>query len=258
MIRAILIALSGLLYFMISIPMMMPLRMMKEPIVNYNLFYGPFLVIVLGFLFYRCCTAKEETKAYLYGFFAAIFAWQLFGELASMPVEKGVIPQFSDVNIKAVGGYFYLAGAWLALKILWRTGAIKNSAAVFFLTFLCIWTFELYMDNYSTRVPLETMPLVGRVIGGISLAASVLLLIIAKKSQSKETQTVMGCLLYITLSIGLMGFFQWTKPSTFYVKYEGSHIEKQIEELEAEKRELEELKRYMIANDMLKEDEKSD
>ena len=110
MIRAALIALSGLGYFVISVFLMMPLRMLDEPIVNYNLFLGTFLVLGLAFLLWRCCSEEKQTKAYLYGFFGAIFAWQLFGELASMHVDAGLVTQFSDVDIKQLGGAFYLIG----------------------------------------------------------------------------------------------------------------------------------------------------
>ncbi len=257
MLRAIIVALSGLLYFIISLPMMMPLRMMKEPIVNYNLFYTPFLTIMLGFLFYRCCTVSKQSKAYVYGFFAGIFAWQIFGEVASMPLDKGVITQFSSVNIKLLGGYFYLAGAWLALKIMWRTKAIKNSVAVFFLTFLSIWTFELYMDNYSMKVPIEMMPTISYILGSVAAVASILLLVIAKKASTLETKTVMGVLLYITLTVVILGFGQWTKPQAFYVKYEAKGIEREIVELQEEREQLARLKQYMLKEGIIEPEEET-
>lgn len=196
MLKTVLIAFSGLLFFILSLPLMMPLRMMKEPIENYNLFYVPFLAVLLAFLFYRCCTVEKQSKAFLYGFFAAQVAWQLFGEVASIPVEKGLITQFTSLNIKLLGGYFYVIGAWIGLHILWRTQAVKNSVAVFLLTFLCLWTFELYMDNYSSRISVEMMPVIGKAIGSAAALLSLLLLIIAKRVARVETQTVLGCLLY--------------------------------------------------------------
>ena len=255
MLRAILIALSGLGYFIISLPMMMPLRMMKEPIVNYNLFLGTFFVVMLGFLFYKCCTVEKESKAYVYGFFGGMVAWQLFGELASMPLNKGVITQFSNVNIKLLGGYFYVAGAWLALKIMWRTKAIKNPVSIFFLTFLCIWTFELYMDNYSLKVPVALMPTISYCVGAVSAVLSIVLLVIAKKAETDEKKTVMGCLLYITISLVIMGFGQWNKPQSFYVKYEAGHLDKEILELQEERKQLHELKAYMIKEGIIKIEE---
>ena len=95
MLRAIIVALSGLLYFVISLPMMMPLRMWEEPLANYNLFYGSFLLILFGAFLYLCATSQKPGRGYFYGFFGAIVAWQIFGELASMPVDKGLITQFS-------------------------------------------------------------------------------------------------------------------------------------------------------------------
>ena len=254
MLRALLIALSGLAYFIISLPLMMPLRMWEKPVVNYNLFFGTFLLVMLGFLLYRCCTVEKESKAYVYGFFAGIFAWQLFGELASIPVDKGIITQFSDVNIKELGGYFYLAGGWIILKILWRTKAIKNSVAVFILTFLSIWTFELYMDNYSMSLAIDQMPTVATALGIAGLLISIILLVIARRASTDETKTVMGCLLYITLTIALLGMGQWKKPQTFYVKYEAKHIGQEIKELQEKQVRIELLKKEMIKMGMFEEE----
>ena len=43
-----------------------------------------------------------------------------------------------------------------------------------------------------------------------------------------ETKTVMGCLLYITLALIIMGSSQWKKPSSFYLKYESAHFNSTI------------------------------
>jgi len=255
MLRAIIIALSGQLFFIASLPIMMPLRMMKEPIENYNLFYVPFLAAVLGFLFYRCCTVEKQSRAFLYGFFAAQVAWQLFGEVASIPVEKGIITQFSRLNIKLLDAYFYVIGAWVGLSMLWRTKAIKSSVAVFLLTFLSIWTFELYMDNYSPRIPVDMMPVIGQTIGTVAGVLSISLLIIAKRVQEVETQTVLGCVLYIMVSLVLMGFGPWKAPQKFYVKYEARHIADEITALQEEQKRIQELTRYMIEKGMVKPEE---
>jgi len=251
--RALLIALSGLAYFILSLPLMMPLRMWEKPVVNYNLFFGTFLLVMFGFLFYRCCTIEKQSKAYVYGFFAGIFAWQLFGELATIPVDKGVITQFSDVNIKELGGYFYLAGGWIILKILWRTQAIKNSVSVCILTFLSIWTFELYMDNYSMALAIDQMPQVATALGVAGLILSIILLAIARRASTDETKTVMGCLLYITLTVAILGMGQWKKPQTFYVKYAAKHIGHEIKELQEKQVRIELLRKEMIKMGMFEE-----
>jgi len=71
MLRALLIALSGIIYFFISLPMMMPLRI--SPVANYNLFYMPFLALMFLFLLFKTCTVIKESRAYVYAFFAAFF-----------------------------------------------------------------------------------------------------------------------------------------------------------------------------------------
>jgi len=248
--RAILIALAGQIYFILSLPLMMPLRM--KPIENYNLFFTPVLAIILAFLFYRMCTEQKESKSYLYAFFGAIVLWQLVGELASLPVPSGIITQFSDVNIKLLGGYFYVVTGWLILLLFWKTQSIKNSVAVCFMTFLGIWTFELYMDNYSLRVPVGMMPKIANIISLSAVVLSVVILYIAKKTASIEKKTVMGCLLYLTIAILLSSSGQWGKPSAFYIKYEAAGIGQEIEDLKAEQEHILKLKKYMIDKGWMK------
>ena len=48
---------------------------------------------------------------------------------------------------------------------------------------------------------------------------------------------------------------QWKKPSTFYVKYEASHIDHEIQELQEEKEYLEYLRNYMIEQGIAKEED---
>ncbi len=249
MLRAILIALAGLGYFVISLPMMMPLRM--SPVENYNLFYMPFLAVMFFFLLYRTCIVEKESKAYIYGFFAGIFLWQLAGEVASVPVPSGIVEQFSSINIKLLGGYFYLIIAWIMLKILWRTKALKNSVCVFVLTFLSLWTFELYMDNYSFYVPVDLMPMIANIIAIVFVLLSILLLYVAKKTASLEKKTVMGCMLYITISFIIMSTTEWKVPSTHYVQYEADHIEREIAQLKEERKKIKELQNWMIEQGIL-------
>ena len=255
MLRAILIALSGLVCFLISVLTMIPLRM--NPVANYNLFYMPIMAIIFGFLFYRLCTEAKESKAYLYAFFAALVGWPLLGETAALPVPEGIIKQFSSVDIMQLGSYYYVVAGWIMLKILWRTKAIKNSVAVFLMTFLGIWTFELYMENYSSRVPLDMMPLIDNVITVVTLILSIALLYIARKATTLEKKTVMGCLLYLTVAIILMGSGPWKKPQSFYLKYEVPNMKQELKELQEEIEHLEKLKKDMIERGLY-EEEKDD
>lgn len=247
--RTVLIALAGQLFFIVSVITMIPLRMAKNPVENYNLFYMPLLAILFLVLFYRTCVEKKESRGYIYGYFAALVSWPLIGEVASMPVDKGLVTQFSSMNIKLLGGYFYVITGWLMLKILWRTKALKSSVQVFMMTFLSIWTFELYMDNYSSNVPLDLMPVIGSWVTIISAIICLILLTIAWKSSSIEKKTLLGCVLYIFFALVLMGG-QWKKPQTFYIKYEAKHIGHEIEELQEEQKYIKYLTEYMLENDM--------
>ena len=247
--RTLLIALAGQLFFIVSVITMIPLRMAKNPVENYNLFYMPLLAILFLVLFYRTCVEKKESRGYIYGYFAALVCWPLIGEVASMPVDKGVVTQFTSMNIKLLGGYFYVLTGWALLKILWRTKALKNSVCVFMMTFLSIWSFELYMDNYSSRVPLEMMPVIASWVTIVSSIVAIVLLIIAWRSTSIEKKTFLGCILYIFIALIMMGG-QWKKPQTFYLKYEAKHIGHEIEELKEEQKYMKYLTNYMLENDM--------
>jgi hypothetical protein len=247
--RTLLIALAGQLFFIVSVITMIPLRMAKNPVENYNLFYLPLLAILFLVLFYRTCVEKKVSRGYIYGYFAALVSWPLIGEVASMPVDKGVITQFTSMNIKLLGGYFYVLTGWALLKILWRTKALKNSVCVFMMTFLSIWSFELYMDNYSSRVPLEMMPVIASWVTIVSSIVAIVLLIIAWRSTSIEKKTFLGCILYIFIALMMMGG-QWKKPQTFYLKYEAKHIGHEIEELKEEQKYMKYLTNYMLENDM--------
>ncbi len=228
---------------------MIPLRMAKNPVENYNLFYMPLLAILFLVLFYRTCVEKKESRGYIYGYFAALVSWPLIGEVASMPVDKGLVTQFTSMNIKLLGGYFYVITGWVMLKILWRTKALKSSVLVFMMTFLSIWSFELYMDNYSSRIPLEMMPTIASWVSIISAIICLILLTISWKSPSIERKTFLGCVLYIFFALVLMGG-QWKKPQTFYIKYEAKHIAHEIKELQEEQKYIKYLTEYMLENDM--------
>jgi len=243
MLRALFIALSGIIYFFVSLPMMMPMRI--NPVTNYNLFYMPFLALIFLFLLFKTCTVLKESRAYVYAFFAAIFAWQLLGEVATIKVPEGYIQQYSSFNLKVLGAYFPVIAGWVTLMILWRTKAIKNAVAVFLMTFLELWTFELYMENYSLKLPLEMMPSVSNIILVVFAMVSIILFYIAKKATTDEKKTVMGCLLYITITVVIMASGPWKKPQTFYLKYEPPHIAHEIEELQEELAYLNKLKKEL-------------
>ena len=253
--RTLLVALAGQLFFLVSVLSMIPLRMAENPVVNYNLFYTPILALIFFTLFYRTCVEQDESRGVIYGYFSALFAWPLIGEVASMPLDEGIVKQFSSINIKLLGGYFYVAAGWIMLKIMWRTKAVKNSVNTFFLVFLGIWTFELYMDNYSSKVPIDMMPTIGNWVATVFGTVSIVILVIAWRTPSVAKKTVLGCLLYLTFSLFIMGSSQWKTPSKFYVKYEAAHIDHEIQELQEEKEYLDYLRNYMIKEGLAKEEE---
>jgi hypothetical protein len=253
--RTVLVALLGQVFFMVSVITMIPLRMAKNPVVNYNLFYLPILALFFFALFYRACVEENDARGILYGYFSALVAWPLIGEVASMPLDEGMVKQFSSINIKLLGGYFYVAVGWILLKVMWMTGAVKKSVCTFFLVFLGIWTFELYMDNYSSKVPIEMMPVIANYVAIVFGIVSILILVVAWRSTSTAWKNLLGCLLYLTFSIVIMGLSQWQTPSKFYVKYEATHLDHEIEELQKEKEHLNYLREYMLKEGLATEED---
>ena len=223
---------AGMLYFVVSLLLFIPFRM--KPIANYNLCMLPLLSAIALALFYKVCTVTEENKAYQYAYACAILMWQVLGEIASVRVPEGMILQFSGMNIKILDAYIYVAALWILLHILWRTKAVANRFLFLILIFLSIWSFELYMDNYSSRIAVDAMPNIANIILVVFLVLTVVILYVARKAATIEKKTVMGGLLYITLSVVIMASGQWKKPQEFYVKYEKPAIENEIKNLQEE------------------------
>lgn len=243
MLRALAIAVSGIVYFILSLLIFLPFRM--KPVENYNLFALPVLAAIFFGLVYKACTVEKESKGYLYAFYAGILMWQVVGEIPFIRVPAGHILQFSDLNIKMLGGYYYMLAGWVLLHILWRSGAIKKQVAFIFVIFLSIWSFELYMDNYSFRVPMQIMPMVSTVIMLFAAVVSIFLLFLARKAATIEKKNILGGILYISISIIMMASGQWKKPQDFYIKYEATGIEHEIKELQEERQYIEQLKTTM-------------
>jgi hypothetical protein len=160
--------------------------------------------------------------------------WQILGELASIRVTKGFIKQISSLNIKEPGCYIYIIIGWIMLYILWKTNSIPGKLLFFAMTFLGIWSFELYMENYSYLVPLDKMALAANVFLVISVFASILVLIVSYRSKSELKQLVLGGVIYLLLSIVIMSSGQWRKPQDYYLKYEKANIKHKIYHLDKE------------------------
>jgi len=104
-------------------------------------------------------------------------------------------------------------------------------------------------------IPLDVMPVIARSIGSAAAVLSLLLLFLARKTASIEKQTVFGCLLYIAVSLVLMGFGPWQAPQKFYVKYEARHIAREIEQLQEEQKRVQALTKHMIDKGMVTSEE---
>lgn len=241
--RTFLIALSGIGFFIPSIILFLPFRMM--PVENYNLLALPLFASACFFLLYKACTVASDSRGYLFGFFAGMVMWQLVGEIPSILVPSGAVLQFSDMNIKVTGGYYYALLGWILLYMFWKMKMISNRIAFVFLIFFGIWSFELYMDNYSAKVPMFMMGIIANAVLWLFLIISVFVLYLAKKTSSLERKTVLGGLLYLTLSI-VLSAAGWKQPQSFYLKYGVAELKAELQDVQAELAHIERLKKQMV------------
>jgi hypothetical protein len=241
--RTLLIALSGIGYFIVSLMLFLPFRMM--PVKNYNLVALPLFAGAFLFLLYKACTASQDSRGYLFGFFAGMVMWQLFGEIPSIRVPAGAVIMFSDMNIKVLGGYFYVTAGWILLGLLWKLKMLNSRVAFVFMIFLGIWSFELYMDNYSARVPMFMMGIIANTVLVVFLIISIYVLYLAKKTSSVERKTVLGGVLYLTLSI-VLSTAGWKQPQSFYLKYEVVGLQAELQEVQEELEHIKMLKKQMV------------
>jgi len=236
--KTLLVAASGLLYFVFSLFLFMPLRM--NPVPNYLLVILFSLIGLMIFLFLKMVQSSDE-KAYLYAFFTGILLWQVVGELFSIRVPQGLVLQLSTVNIKVWQSYPYLILGWFFLVIVWRTRLIPNKLNFCMAIFLGIWSFELYMENYSGVIPIRLMPIIANVFLCLSLLLSIWILYRASKTTSLITQIALGGALYLTLSVLIMSTKQWQKPQVHYLKYEKEYLQEMLIRTEKQLKYLESL-----------------
>ena len=98
------------------------------------------------------------------------------------------------------------------------------------------------------------MPTVANIVTVVFAVVSAVLIYIAKKAKTPEKQTVIGCLLYITIALVIMGSGQWKKPQSFYIRYHGPHMEIELKELKEEITYYKNLKQEMIKRGWYKEE----
>jgi hypothetical protein len=245
--RTIILSVLGFVYLFYSIMLFVPLRM--KPVPNFNLFIFPLFLACFLYLFYKTCSTAAETKAYIYAYFSGMLLWQILGEMSSLRVNEGLILQFSDVNIKTVGGYLFVLMGWTILYMLWKSNALRKPLCFCGLIFLGIWSEELYLDNFTANVPLNLMPKIANVLGIIGAALSIWVIYLAKKAATVEKQTVLGGLLYLTFSLVFMSQTLWQKPLTFYLKHERVAIEHEIRLMQEEIAYIDQLKKRIGMTD---------
>jgi hypothetical protein len=116
------------------------------------------------------------------------------------------------VDIKHPSAAIYLALLLMSLSIAYITGAIKDGLAMMLAVFGSTWSFELYMQNYSARVPQEALPAIAYTLGGISLVILFLAFFMTVKSTSPAGKIFWGYWIYYGLITTLTSFFILPHP----------------------------------------------
>ena len=210
MIKSFIFAVSLFLYFFISDLLLVPLR--KVP--NYNLFLLILFSLAFLILVYKAVTSGSQAKRLIYGSFGGLVLWSLIGEICpSLRVHPAsLLNPICAVDIKHPSAAIYLALLLMSLSIAYITGAIKDGLAMMLAVFGSTWSFELYMQNYSARVPHEALPAIAYTLGGISLVVLLLAFFMTIKSTSPAGKTFWGYWIYYGLVTTLTSFFILPHP----------------------------------------------
>jgi hypothetical protein len=101
------------------------------------------------------------------------------------------------------------------------------------------------MDNYSAKVPMFMMGIIANTVLYVFLVACIFVLYLAKKAATIERKTVLGGILYLTLSI-VLSAAGWKQPQSFYLKYGVAELKAELQDVQAELAHIERLKKQMV------------
>jgi hypothetical protein len=210
MIQSLLFAISLIIYFVVTDLLFIPLKMIP----NYNLFLLLLFSLIYFILTYKAVAGASPVKRLIYGAFGGLILWSLIGELCPsfMGHQASLLKPISTVNIKQPSAAVYLAILLLTLTITYFAGAIKDGLAMILMVFGSTWGFELYLGNYSTRVPSEILPNIAYPLGALCSIIFLLAIFLAVKSTSPARKTFWGYWIYWGLITALTSFLILPHP----------------------------------------------
>jgi len=210
MIKPVIFAVSLFIYFFVTDLLFIPLRRIP----NYNLYLLIFFLLVFFTALYNALTAGSQVKRLIYGAFCGLILWSVIGELCpSLRVHPAsLLNPICAVDIKQPSAAVYVVILFITLAISYLTGGIKDGLAMMLMVFGSTWSFELYMQNYSTHLPLELLPKIAYTLGSVSTVIFLLALIMTVKSAFPAGKTFWGYWIYFGFLTTLTSFLILPHP----------------------------------------------
>jgi len=210
MMKSLLFALSLFLYFLITDILFVPLAIVP----NYNLFLLLIFLLCFFILSYKAVASESQVRRLIYGSFGGLLLWSLIGELCpSLKAHPAsLLSPISTVDIKHPSTLVYLVLLFVTLTISYVKGGLKDGLAMLLMVFGTTWCFELYMENYSTRLPVEIMPNIAYILGGIWGMILLLSIYMALRSTTLAGKTFWGYWIYFAVVTTLTSFFVLPRP----------------------------------------------
>jgi hypothetical protein len=210
MIKSLIFAAGLFLYFLVTDLLFVPLRRVS----NYNLILLLLFLLIFFIVIYKALTAGSQVKRVICGAFCGLILWSVIGELCpSLRVHpSSILNPICTVDIKQPSAAIYVVILFITLAISYLTGGIKDGLAMMLMVFGSTWSFELYMQNYSTHLPLEVLPKIAYTLGGVSAVIFLLALVMTAKSVSPAGKTFWGYWVYFGLVTTLTSFLILSRP----------------------------------------------
>jgi len=210
MVKSLIFAAGLFLYFLATDLLFLPLRRIP----NYNLYLLFFLLTIFFIVIYKAVTSDSPVKRLICGAFCGLILWSVIGELSpSLRVHPAsFLNPICSVDIKHPSAAIYVIILFITLAIAYLTGGIKDGLAMLLLVFGSTWSFELYMQNYSTHFPLEVLPKIANILGGVSAVILLLALVMTAKSTTPAGKTFWGYWVYFAFVTTLTSFLILPRP----------------------------------------------
>ena len=208
--RALLFAICLFLYYFLTTILFVFL--VRVP--NFNLV----LLIIFSLIFFllanKAIGAESPGRRLVYGAFAGLVLWSIIGEIcpSARAHPASIYNPIVAINIKQPHAAVYFLLFLITLLISYFRGAVKDGLAMMLMVLGSIWAFELYLQNYSTRVPTEALQTIAYSLGGICGIILLVAITMVLRSRSTSGKIFWGYWLYWGIVYTLVCFLVLPHP----------------------------------------------